>query len=49
LSLHTICRPSTGFFQTAVRTLVPFHVTSRGRPTFTESNLGIHTSSKSSF
>jgi hypothetical protein len=38
----------TGLFQIAVRTVLPFHVTSRGRPTFTESNLGIHTSSKSS-
>jgi hypothetical protein len=46
--LHTIRRPSTEDFQTDVRTLLPFHVTSRGRPTFTESNVGIHTSSKSS-
>jgi hypothetical protein len=27
---------------------LPFHVTSRGRPTFTESNRGMRTSSKSS-
>src|SRR5208283_226885 len=39
-------RPSTGDFQTDVRTVLPFHVTSRGRPTFTESNLGIRISSK---
>lgn len=31
-----------------VRTVLPFHVTSRGRPTLTESNRGIHTSWKSS-
>jgi len=31
----------------AVRTVLPFHVTSRGRPTFTESNRGIRTSPKS--
>jgi hypothetical protein len=31
-----------------VRTVLPFHVTSRGRPTFTESNRGMRTSSKSS-
>jgi hypothetical protein len=37
-----------GHFQTDVRTVLPFHVMSRGRPTFTESNLGIHTPSKSS-
>ena len=48
LSLRTIRRPSTGDFQTDVRTVLPFHVTSRGRPTFTESNRGMHTSSKSS-
>src|SRR5208282_6947467 len=47
-SLCTIRRPSTGDFQTDVRTVLPFHVTSRGRPTFTESNLGMRTSSKSS-
>src|ERR1700686_5097594 len=40
-SLRTIRRPSTGDFQTDVRTVLPFHVTSRGRPTFTESNRGI--------
>ncbi len=33
-------------YQTAVRTVLPFHVTSRGRPTFTESKRGIRTSSK---
>src|SRR5271154_374750 len=47
LSLRTIRRPSTGLFQIAVRTVFPFHVTSRGRPTFTESNRGIRISSKS--
>ena len=30
-----------------MRTVLPSHVTSRGRPTFTESNCGIHTSSES--
>ena len=34
-------------FQIAVRTVFRFHVTSRGRPTFTESNLCIPTLSKS--
>jgi hypothetical protein len=29
-------RPSTGFFQIAVNTVLPCHSTSRGRPTFTE-------------
>ena len=47
-SLRTIRRPSTGDFHTDVRTVLPFHVTSRGRPTFTESNRGMRTSSKSS-
>src|ERR1700674_1063746 len=47
-SLRAIRRPATGDFQTEVRTVLPFHATSRGRPTFTESNLGIRTSSKSS-
>jgi hypothetical protein len=46
--LRTIRRPETGDFQTDVRTVLPFHVTSRGSPTFTESNRGISTSSKSS-
>src|SRR5271167_3403872 len=45
-SLRAIRRPSTGDFQTDVRTVLPFHVTSSGRPTFTESNLGIRISSK---
>jgi hypothetical protein len=40
--------PVTGDFHTDVRTVLPFHVTSRGKPTFTESNRGMHTSSKSS-
>ena len=48
LSLRTIRRPSTGDFQTDVRTVLPCHVTSRGRPTFTESNRGMRTSLKSS-
>src|SRR5579863_2612668 len=47
-SLRTMRRRSTGDFQTDVRTVLPFHVTSRGRPTFTESNRGIRTSSNSS-
>src|SRR5450631_199269 len=47
-SLRAIRRPVTGDFQTAVRTVFPFHVTSRGKPTFTESNRGMRTSSKSS-
>src|SRR5580692_10698588 len=47
-SLRTMRRPSTGDFQTEVRTVLPFHVTSRGRPTFTESSLGIPTWLKSS-
>jgi hypothetical protein len=46
--LRTIRRPSTEDFQTDVRTVLPFHVTSRGRPTFAESNRGMRTSSKSS-
>src|SRR5438034_8902953 len=46
LSLRTIRRPFTGKFQTAVRTLLPFHVTSRGRPAFTERRRGISTFSK---
>src|ERR1700688_3134662 len=46
LSLRTIRRPSAGDFQTNVRTILPFHVTSRGRATFTKSNRAIHTSSK---
>jgi hypothetical protein len=33
-------------FQTDVLTVLPFHVTSRGRPKFAESNLGIRISSK---
>ncbi|MBV9765793.1 MAG: hypothetical protein JOZ48_13185 [Acidobacteriaceae bacterium] len=48
LSLRTIYRPSTGFFQIAVWTGLPLHVTSRGRQTFTESDLGIYISWKSS-
>src|SRR5271170_3010187 len=47
-SLRTSRRPVTGDFQTDVRTVLPFHVTSRGRPTFTESNRGMRTSSKRS-
>src|SRR6476660_9070283 len=47
LSRRTIVRPATGDFQIAVRTVLPFHVTSRGRPTFTESNRGICASPKS--
>src|SRR5438552_3161646 len=46
LSLRTIRRPFTGNFQTAVRTVLPFHVTSRGRPAFTERRRGISTFSK---
>ena len=33
--------PSTGAFQTAVCTVLPCHVTSRGRPTLTESKRAI--------
>jgi hypothetical protein len=33
-------------FQTAVRTVFPFHVTSRGRPTFTESSRPTNTSGR---
>src|SRR5580658_196336 len=47
-STHTIRHPSTGDFQTDVRTVLPFHVTSRGSPTFTESTRGMRTSSQSS-
>lgn len=43
-SLRTIRRPGTEDFQIAVRTVLAFHARSRGRPTFTESNLGIRTS-----
>src|SRR6185437_15995283 len=44
LSLRTIRRPSTGDFQTAVRTDAPLHCTSRGSPTFTESKRAMRTS-----
>src|ERR1700727_1535137 len=37
LSRRTMRRPSTGVFQIAVWTVLPCQVTSRGRPTFTES------------
>src|ERR1700727_209683 len=37
-----------GLFQIAVRTVLPSNVTSRGSPTFTESNRGIPTPLKSS-
>src|ERR1700729_1055975 len=47
-SLRTIRLPPTRDFQTAVRTVLPFHVTPRGKPTFTESSLGIPPSSKCS-
>jgi len=30
--------PSAGSFQIAVRTVLPFHITSHGRPTFSESS-----------
>src|SRR3954454_22796409 len=43
LSLRTILRPSTGDFQIPVRTVFPLHITSHGRPTFTESNRGMCT------
>src|SRR5689334_17464174 len=41
LSLRTMRRPSTGVFQTDVRTVLPSHITSWGRPTLTESNRDI--------
>ncbi len=34
-------QPSTGVFQMAVRTVLPRHMMSRGRPTLTESKRGI--------
>src|SRR3954463_15331085 len=35
---RTICGPSTAAFQIEVRTVLPSHATSRGRPTFTETS-----------
>src|SRR5262249_36982495 len=46
LSLRAIRRSLTGDFQIAVRTVLPFQVTSRGRPTFTESRRDMNTSKK---
>src|SRR5690242_3937222 len=37
LSRRTICGPATAFFHTAVRTVLPCQVTSRGIPTLTDS------------
>jgi hypothetical protein len=34
-------RPSTGAFQMALQTILPCHVTSCGKPTFTESRRAI--------
>src|ERR1700757_5152592 len=36
LSRRTILGPTTGVFQTPVKTVLPRHSTLRGRPTFTE-------------
>ena len=41
LSRRTMRGPSTGAFQMAVCTVLPCHVTSRGRPTLTESKRAI--------
>src|SRR2546422_1042718 len=40
-SFSTLRRPRTASFHTAVRTVLPFHSMSRGRPTFTESSCAI--------
>src|SRR5215469_9782973 len=40
-NLSTLRRPWIASFHTAVRTVLPFHSTSRGRPTFTESSCAI--------
>jgi len=42
-------RPETGRFQIAVRTTLPCHAISRGRPTLTDKSFGIGSSNESSF
>src|SRR5436190_16391795 len=49
LSRLTRRRPCTGSFQMAVRTILPRHSMSRGKPTLTESSRGIETPLRSRF
>src|SRR4051812_32762063 len=41
LSRLTMAGPSTGYFQIPVYTALPCHGTSLGRPTFTDSTVGV--------